>query len=211
MSVFEGFAGRQKRPANNRLQRPMTSTVKRHDDARTGRAVAPSGLVPDVVDVGVIGSGTMGLCGRIPRERPPWRSSILSPLRPSVSWGRVDTPARHRVQGAGASWEGLEPPAETEPVTATVDHADIRGLGTTVQVSVAAPASLEGRGSWPHNAIEDCADTGAAPPPMARDHDQRRWAPSAVRRPSVRRPAAQDARWPRRRRPSRGQWPPRPG
>ncbi len=40
------------------------------------------------------------------------------------------------------SWGLLEPPEETEPVTATVDHADIRGLGTTVQVSVAAPASL---------------------------------------------------------------------
>jgi len=36
----------------------------------------------------------------------------------------------------------LEPPEETEPVTATVDHADIRGLGTTLLVSVAAPASL---------------------------------------------------------------------
>jgi hypothetical protein len=31
---------------------------------------------------------------------------------------------------------------ETEPVTATVDHADIRGLATTLLVSVAAPASL---------------------------------------------------------------------
>jgi hypothetical protein len=36
----------------------------------------------------------------------------------------------------------LEPPEETEPVTATVDHADIRGLVTTLLVSVAAPASL---------------------------------------------------------------------
>jgi hypothetical protein len=36
----------------------------------------------------------------------------------------------------------LEPPVETEPVTATVDHADIRGLVTTLLVSVAAPASL---------------------------------------------------------------------
>ena len=102
----------------------------------------PLGPAPEVGDAGVIVSGTMGLCGGIPRERPPWRSSILSPLRPSVSWGGVDTPSRHRVQGARASWEGLEPPAETEPVTATVDHAEIRGLDTTVQVSVAAPASL---------------------------------------------------------------------
>ena len=36
----------------------------------------------------------------------------------------------------------LEPSDETEPVTATGDHAEIRGLATTVQVSVAAPASL---------------------------------------------------------------------
>ena len=36
----------------------------------------------------------------------------------------------------------LEPPEEAEPVTATVDHAEIRGLATTVLVSVAAPASL---------------------------------------------------------------------
>jgi len=36
----------------------------------------------------------------------------------------------------------LEPSEETEPVTATVDHADIRGLVTTLLVSVAAPASL---------------------------------------------------------------------
>ena len=31
----------------------------------------------------------------------------------------------------------LEPSEETEPVTATVDHADIRGLATTLLVSVA--------------------------------------------------------------------------
>jgi hypothetical protein len=36
----------------------------------------------------------------------------------------------------------LEPPEETEPVIATVDHADIRGLVTTLLVSVAAPASF---------------------------------------------------------------------
>jgi len=34
------------------------------------------------------------------------------------------------------SWWLLEPSEETEPVTATVDHADIRGWGTTVRVSV---------------------------------------------------------------------------
>ena len=43
---------------------------------------------------------------------------------------------------ASASRWLLEPSEETEPVTATVDHADIRGLGTTLLVSVAAPASL---------------------------------------------------------------------
>ena len=73
----------------------------------------------------------------------------------------------------------LEPSDETEPVTATGDHAEIRWLGTTGQVSVAAPASLQGRGSWPHAAIEDYADTGAASPPMARDRDQGFCTPSA--------------------------------
>ncbi len=191
----------------------MTSAVKYHAVAGTGRAVASLGPAPDSVDAGVIGSGAMGLSGGIPRERPPWRSSILSPPRPSGSWGGVETPSRRRVQGARASWEGLEPPAETEPVTATVDHAEIRGLGTTVPVSVAAPASLEGRGSWPHHAIEECADTGAAPAPMARDRDHGLWVPSvSMGPPPVRRwPAGRGAQWPRRRPPSRGPWPPRPG
>jgi len=45
----------------------MTSTVKYHDDARTGRAVGSLGPAPDFVDAGVIVSGTMGLCGGIPR------------------------------------------------------------------------------------------------------------------------------------------------
>ena len=44
--------------------------------------------------------------------------------------------------GLCVSGSGLEPPEETEPVTATVDHADIRGLATTLLVSVATPASL---------------------------------------------------------------------
>src|SRR3990172_4785438 len=82
----------------------------------------------------------------------------------------------------------LEPSEEAEPVTGTVDHADIRGLGTTVQVSVAAPASFEGRGSCPHTPIEDGADTGAGPPPMARDRDQGLCAPPASTCPPVRRP-----------------------
>ena len=45
----------------------MTSTVKYHDDARIWRAVGSLGPALDFVDAGVIGSGTMGLCGGIPR------------------------------------------------------------------------------------------------------------------------------------------------
>lgn len=45
----------------------MTSTVKRHDDARAGRAVAMLGPAPDAVDAGVIGSSAMGLSGGILR------------------------------------------------------------------------------------------------------------------------------------------------
>lgn len=41
------------------------------------------------------------------------------------------------VQGLGKSGWLAEPSEETEPVTATVDHADIRGLVTTLLVSVA--------------------------------------------------------------------------
>jgi hypothetical protein len=55
-------------------------------------------------------------------------------------WLKRSSPSSHR------RWvwreELLEPPTEPEPVTATVDHADIRGLVTTLLVSVAAPASL---------------------------------------------------------------------
>jgi hypothetical protein len=45
----------------------MTSAVKYHDDAGTGRAVALLGPAPDFVDAEVIVSGAMGLCGGIPR------------------------------------------------------------------------------------------------------------------------------------------------
>ncbi len=45
----------------------MTSAVKYHDDARTGRADASSGLVPDFVGAGVIGSGAMGFSRGISR------------------------------------------------------------------------------------------------------------------------------------------------
>jgi hypothetical protein len=44
-----------------------------------------------------------------------------------------------------ASGELLEPSEETEPVTATVDHADIRGLATTgreVSKRVMSPSSV---------------------------------------------------------------------
>jgi hypothetical protein len=45
----------------------MTSTVKYHEDARIGRAVAVLGPAPDCVDAGVIGSGALGLSGGILR------------------------------------------------------------------------------------------------------------------------------------------------
>ena len=70
----------------------MTSAVKYHGDAGVGRAAASSGLVPDFVGAGVIVSGAMGLSGGIPRSRPPGRSSIVSPLWPSVSSAGVEPP-----------------------------------------------------------------------------------------------------------------------
>src|SRR2546426_8601174 len=55
---------------------------------------------------------------------------------------------------------------ETEPVTSTVDHADIRGLVTTLLVSVGClPRSRHEGLSQPHNVHEGCTLTGAAPPP----------------------------------------------
>src|SRR6266545_6937211 len=55
---------------------------------------------------------------------------------------------------------------KTEPVTSTVDHADIRGLGTTLLVSVGClPRSRHEGLSQPHNVHEGCTLTGAAPPP----------------------------------------------
>jgi len=38
----------------------------------------------------------------------------------------------------------LEPPEETEPVTATVDHAEIRGLGTTFYEALRCQAPISG-------------------------------------------------------------------
>jgi hypothetical protein len=55
---------------------------------------------------------------------------------------------------------------ETEPVTATVDHADIRGLVTALLVSVGClPRSRHEGLSQPRNAHEGCTITGAASPP----------------------------------------------
>src|SRR2546425_4861239 len=55
---------------------------------------------------------------------------------------------------------------ETEPVTSTVDHADIRGLVTTLLISVGClPRSRHEGLSQPHNVHEGCTLTGAAPPP----------------------------------------------
>src|SRR5881398_1906338 len=48
------------------------------------------------------------------------------------------------------------PSEETGPVTTTVDHADIRGLGTTLLVSVGMPRSRREDLSQPHNAHEGC-------------------------------------------------------
>ena len=54
---------------------------------------------------------------------------------------------------------------ETEPVTSTVDPADIRGLGTTLLVSVGClPRSRHEGLSQSHNVHEGCTITGAASP-----------------------------------------------
>jgi hypothetical protein len=51
------------------------------------------------------------------------------------------------------------PSEEREPVIATVDHADIRGLGTTLLVSVGRlPGSRHAGFLPPLNAVEDCAN-----------------------------------------------------
>jgi len=61
----EGLALLASRPLS--VDVDMTSAVKYHADARTGRAVWSLGPAPDFVDAGVIVSGTMGLSGGIPR------------------------------------------------------------------------------------------------------------------------------------------------
>src|SRR5437867_1245429 len=74
------------------------------------------------------------------------------------------------VPGSGRVEEGAG------PVTSTVDPADIRGLGTTLQMSVRRlPRSrLEGRLKPPRNALEDCAAPGPRPfphPAVIRERD----------------------------------------
>jgi hypothetical protein len=62
----------------------------------------------------------------------------------------------------------LRPWEETEPVTTTVDHADIRGLATTLLVSVGRlPRSRHERLFQALNANEGYAITGAASLPVA--------------------------------------------
>jgi len=63
-------------------------------------------------------------------------------MRWNRRWVNVSTVCIGEYVGLEEIDDGIEPPAEREPVTATVAHADIRGLGTTLLVSVAAPASL---------------------------------------------------------------------
>src|SRR5436309_1714115 len=77
------------------------------------------------------------------------------------------------------------PVKETEPVTSTVDHADIRGLGTTLLVSVRClPRSRHEDLSQPLNADEGCTITGAASPPRVdrRSHAGSRLPDRALRR-----------------------------
>ena len=57
----------------------------------------PLGPAPDVGDAGVIVSGTMGFCGGIPRERPPW--AIVDP-EPSTALGFVGR-RRHTLTPPG--------------------------------------------------------------------------------------------------------------
>jgi len=62
-----------------------------------------------------------------------------------------------------------KPLEETEPVIATVDHADIRGLVTTLLVSVGyLPRSRDERMFQAPNVFEGYTNTGAASHRMAR-------------------------------------------
>ena len=68
----------------------------------------------------------------------------------------------------GSRWMP-KPLEETEPVIATVDHADIRGLVTTLLVSVGyLPRSRDERVFQAFNVFEGYTNTGAASHRMAR-------------------------------------------
>ena len=85
-----------------------------------------------------------------------------------------------------------EPLEETEPVIATVDHADIRGLITTLLVSVGhLPRSRDERLFQAPNVFEGYANTGAASHRMTRVS---RVAEELV--VNVRRPTVSAWRWP---------------
>jgi len=93
-----------------------------------------------------------------------------------------------------------EPLAETELVIATVDHADIRGLVTTILVSVGRLLRSRDECWITPNVVEGCANTGAA---------SLQWLVGS-REPGggvIRMRWAPDAQCPRGRRPSRGRWP----
>jgi hypothetical protein len=165
----------------------MTSTVKRHDErCRACRLFAVEGSPRRSTSASrdVFG-GDIDIAPPLPivdcRPSTAQFFSAARPRPPRAQWQGARAQPHEGRDGGGrgrkacASWEG--PPwsgrhtracGETEPVTTTVAHADIRGLVTTLRVSVTAPASLSGRGLKPRNALEDYADTGAAPPPRAR-------------------------------------------
>jgi hypothetical protein len=105
----------------------------------------------------------------------PWPNQALhrtaQKSAPPVNLGVDMTSAvkcsRYRFFGP-SSWRPLRPWGETEPVNATVDHADIRGLATTLLVSVGRlPRSRHERLFQALNVHEGYAKTGAASLPMA--------------------------------------------
>ena len=118
------------------------------------RTAGSHSLAPRPVNVSVDMTSTVKCHAHESRAadgRPSLHAACAAPMRPSsatrskcdrtvASGSTIRSGAAMSVPPPGSGQ--LEPPAETEPVTATVDHADIRGLGTTLLVSVAAPASL---------------------------------------------------------------------
>ena len=82
------------------------------------------------------------------------------------------------------------PSGETEPVTTTADHADIRGVAITLRVSVGYLSRSRGEdSSQPRHASAGCAITGAASPPrggVAPGSSRSRPAPSVPREDRVR-------------------------